>query len=86
MAKRKSIKTIKQEIAARKRQVTREARKRMFDEVCAKGKVENSQDILGIFFGLSRKAIENAAIREIIFHARCGDTVKEIIEHMKDKK
>lgn len=83
MAKRKSI---KQEIAARKRQVTREAKKRIFDEVWAKGKVENKRDVWGVFFGLSRKAVENAAIREIIFHARCGDTVKEIIERMKDKK
>ena len=67
MAKGKSI---KQEIAARKRQATREAKKRMFEEVCAKGKVETAWDILGVFYGLSRKAIERAAYYTIIYYAR----------------
>jgi methylase of polypeptide subunit release factors len=83
MAKGKSI---KQEIAARKRQVTREAKKRIFDAVCAKGKVENAQDILGVFYGLSRKAIERAACYTIIYYARFGYTPKEIMERMEDKK
>jgi hypothetical protein len=83
MARRKSI---KQEIAALKRQATRETRKEMFNEVCAKGKVETPWDAFCIFSGLSCKAVENSALREIMFHARCGRTVKEIIERMEDKK
>jgi hypothetical protein len=82
MAKRKSI---RQEIALLKRQATRETKKEMFAEVCAKGKVETLRDVSCIFFGLSRKAVENAAYREIMFHSRCGDTVKEIIERMEGK-
>ena len=69
-----------------RRQAAREAKKKMFAEVCAKGKVETLWDVYGVFFGLSRKAIENAAHREIMFHARLGRTVKEIIERMDDKK
>jgi hypothetical protein len=83
MTKRKST---KQEIAVQKRQATRKTKKKMFDEVCAKGKVETLRDVSCIFFGLSHKAVENAAYREIIFHARCGRNVKEILEIMEDKK
>jgi hypothetical protein len=82
MTKRKSI---KQEIAALKRQAIRELKRKMFAEVCVKGKVETLRDVSCIFFGISRKAIENAAHREIMFHARCGRTVKEIIERMEGK-
>jgi hypothetical protein len=80
MAKRKSI---KQEIALLKRKVTRETRKKMFDEVCVKGRVETLWDVSCIFFGLSHKAVENAACREIMYHARRGCTVKEILELME---
>jgi hypothetical protein len=83
MTKRKSI---KREIAIQKRQATRGTKKKMFDEVCAKGKVETLRDVSCMFFGLSHKAVENAAYREIMFHARCGRSVKEILELIADKK
>jgi hypothetical protein len=41
MAKRKSI---KQKIAALKRQADRETKKKMFNEVCVKGKVETLRE------------------------------------------
>jgi hypothetical protein len=79
-------KSIKQEIAVQKRQATRETKKKMFDGVRVKGKVETLRDVSCMFFGLSHKAVENAAYREIMFHARCGRTVKEILEFMEDRK
>jgi hypothetical protein len=79
-------KSVKQKIAAQKRQLTRETKKRMFGEVCAKGKVETLMDAACMFFGLSHKAVENAAYREIMFHARCGRSVKEILELMESKQ
>jgi hypothetical protein len=84
--KRAKPKSIKQEIALRKGKATREIKKKMFDEVRAKGKIETLRDVSCMFFGLSRKAVEKAAYREIMFHARCGRTVKEILERMEDKK
>jgi hypothetical protein len=83
MARRKSI---RQEIAILKRQATRETKKKMFDEVRSKGKVETLEDVVCIFFGLSHKAVKNAAYREIMFHAQCGRSVEEIIELMEGKE
>jgi hypothetical protein len=83
MIRRKSI---RQEIALQKRQNTRKIKKKMFDEVCAKGKVETLRDVSSMFFGLSRKAVEKAAYREIMFHARCGRNAEEILEIMEAKK
>jgi hypothetical protein len=79
-------KSIKQETALKKRQNTRKIKKKMFDEVCAKGTVETLRDVSCMFFGLSRKAVETASCRETMFHARCGRNVKEILEIMEAKK
>jgi hypothetical protein len=82
MAKRKSI---KQEIAALKAKATRETKRAMFDEVCKKDKVETLKDMVSVFYGLSRNAIELSAYREIQMYMRCGCSPVEIIKRMEGK-
>lgn len=62
------------------------AKKKAFDEVLAKEKVENYMDIHNIFCGLSRKSINLAAYKEIHALARSGFGPSEIVELMEGKK
>jgi hypothetical protein len=82
MAKRKSI---KQEVAAYKAKATREAKRSMFNEVCKKDKVETLKDVASLFYGLSHKAVELSAYREILMYTRCGCSPADIIKRMEVK-
>jgi hypothetical protein len=82
MAKRK---TFKQKISVMLAKKTREWKREAFDTVCKKGKVETVGDIVGIFYGLSRKAVEMAAFRDIQRLASLGFTPAEIVERMSVK-
>jgi hypothetical protein len=85
MPKAKSLAAMKKEFANKRRQITLELKKQKFEEVLGKGKVETLLDAAHLYFGLSRKAVELAAYREILFHARCGCTAQEIIDRMEVK-
>jgi hypothetical protein len=82
MARHKSI---KQEVAVLKAKATRDTKRAMFDEVCKKDKVETMKDMASVFYGLSRKAVELSAYREILMYARCGCSPAEIIKRMEGK-
>jgi hypothetical protein len=86
MPRSKSVEAMKKEFAARCRKNTRELKRQKFQEVLAKGKVETLLDVAHLYFGLSHKAVEEAAYREIMFHARCGRTPQEIVDLMEVKK
>ncbi len=62
------------------------AKKKAFAEVLAKEKVETYMDIYNIFCGLSRKAINSAAYKEIHALARSGFGPSAIVELMEGKK
>jgi hypothetical protein len=82
MAKRKSV---RREVAEIKAKGTREMKRKMFGEVCGKGRVETPRDIISVFFGLSRKAVENAAYMKIHTLAAMGYTPLEIVRRMEGK-
>lgn len=86
MRKAKSMKQIKQEMANFKRKATREYKKKGFDEVVAKGKIETMLDVTKLFCGLSRKAIERAAMGEMLRLVSRNHTPQEIINIMEGKK
>ena len=83
MVKRKSI---KQEIAVIKAKQTREWKREMVAEVCKKDQVETIGDVCAVFYGLSYRAIENAAYRQIQELAVIGCSPVEIIDRMEGKK
>jgi hypothetical protein len=78
-------KTLKQEMAVRLAKKTREARRGLFDEVCKKGKVETAFDVIGVFHGLSRRAVEAAAIEKIMRLAGLMFTPEQIVKYMEPK-
>jgi hypothetical protein len=88
MAKRESkyIRDLKRQLATNQAKRAREAKKKSFEEVMAKEKVETYGDIIGIFNGLSRNAIDLAAYHRIAELARFRKTPLEIIEIMEPKK
>jgi hypothetical protein len=58
----------------------------MRDDVCGKGRVETVEDILGVFYGLSRGAVVNAAFYRIQSLAATGYSPVEIIGRMEPPK
>jgi hypothetical protein len=76
----------KKEWAISVRKHTRECRKKMFQEILDKGKVETLRDICSVFYGLSQKAKEYLVYNKIIDLARCGYTAQEIIDRLEVKK
>lgn len=86
MPKAKSMKQIKNEIAQSKRKSMIEYKKKGFDEVMAKGKIETMLDVTKLFCGLSRKAIERAAMGEMLRLVSRNHTPQEIINIMEGKK
>ena len=83
MKKRKSL-TREMAVALARR--TRKYKRDMFEAVCKKGAVETVGDVVGVFFGLSRKAVEAAAYGEILRLARLGFSPVEIVKYMCPKK
>ncbi len=88
MAKREpaAVRKWKKEWADAKAKRTREYKRKAFDDAMAKEKVETLGDILGIFYGLSRAAVETAAYGRIHDLAACGLTPAEIVKSMEPPK
>jgi hypothetical protein len=82
MAKR----NFKKEIAVSRAKYTREWKRKMRDDVCGKGRVETVGDVLGVFYGLSRGAVETAALNRIQNLAAMGYSPVEIIGRMEPPK
>jgi hypothetical protein len=88
MAKRESkfIRDFKKKMALDMAKHTREHKKTEFKKAIAKEKVETLGDAYGLFCGLSKKAMEVAAIRRIESLARMGYNPAKIMELMEPKK
>jgi hypothetical protein len=85
MAKRElTPKELKKQWDRERAQATRKAKRERFEAVLQKGKVEYTADFYGLFCGLSRKAIDNAAFQRII-HLTVVDgfTPREVIRIME---
>jgi hypothetical protein len=80
------IRELKRDIAAKCAKKTREYKKNEFEKAMAKDKVETYGDIYGLFCGLSRKAMEVAALNRIERLAAMGYSPAKIIELMEVKK
>jgi hypothetical protein len=85
MAKRKPkyIQEIKKQIAAEVRKKRTAFRKEKIKEALSKDKVETFDDICGIYYGLSRRAVELAAYDKIHRLAALGYSPLEIIKVME---
>jgi hypothetical protein len=82
----KYVQEIKKQIAADVRKKRTALRKEEFQKAMSKDKVETYGDVFGIYYGLSARAKENAAYKQILFLARLGKTPQEIIKQMEVKK
>lgn len=88
MAKREpaAVRKWKKEWAEAKAKRTREYKKKAFDDAMAKEKVETYADVIGLFYGLSRRAIEKAAYGRIFELAALGNTPVQIFELLEPPK
>jgi hypothetical protein len=82
----KFIRDLKQQMAKDMARRTRKAKKESFERVLAKGTMETYGDIYDLFCGLSRRAIEVAAIERIHTFVRMGYSPERIIEVMEVKR
>jgi hypothetical protein len=80
------IRKLKRQIAVKCAKRTREWKKKAFEDVIAKEKIETYGDIFGIFYGLSKRAIEVAALNRIEVLAGMGYSPARIIGVMEVKK
>jgi hypothetical protein len=80
------IRGLKREIGAKCAKKTREYKKNEFEKAIAKDKVETHGDIYGLFCGLSRRAMEVAALNRIESLAAMGYSPAKIIELMEVKR
>jgi hypothetical protein len=81
----KRVREFKQKIA---REVTQRIRKQRHEElsrVMAKDKTETYDDIITIFYGLSKKARDSAVLGRIYSLARLGKSPTEIMKTMEVK-
>jgi len=82
----KAIRELRQEI---NREVAKKLRKKRHEEhsvVMAKDKVETYDDIIAIFYGLSKRAKESAVFERIFELARLGKRPTEIMKIMEPIK
>jgi hypothetical protein len=77
---------MKKQMAKDQARRTRKAKKEAFERVMAKEKVETYGDIYDVFLGLSKRAIEIAAIERIRVLGTMGYSPARIIEVMEVKK
>jgi hypothetical protein len=82
----KYIQDLKKQMANDQARRTRKAKKEAFERVMSKEKVETYGDIYDIFCGLSRRAIEIAAIDRIRVLGTMGYSPARIIEVMEVKR
>jgi len=79
----KSVRELKQEITLEVARGIRKRRREEFSIVAAKSKVETYDDMVAIFYGLSRKAKDRAVLDRILLLAKCGNSPAEIIKSME---
>jgi hypothetical protein len=77
---------IKKEIANNLRKHTRDFRKKNFEDVLNKGKVETYLDMFNLFDGLSKKAKDSVVLKTIIELVQYGKTAQEIVDILEVKK
>jgi hypothetical protein len=82
----KFIREAKKQAAKDQARRTRTAKKEAFERVAAKGKVETYGDIFDLFCGLSRRAVEIAALDRIRTFVRMGYSPERIIDVMEIKR
>jgi hypothetical protein len=82
----KYIRDLKRQTAINCAKRTREWKEEAFENVMAKGKVETYGDVFGVFCGLSKKAVEVAALNRIEALARMGYSPARIMEVMEPKR
>ena len=80
------IRDLKRKIAADCAKRTREYKKKEFEKAIAKDNVQTVGDVCGIFYGLSKRAIEGAAFHRIEMLAGMGYSPAKIIELMEPKR
>ena len=80
------IRDLKRKIAANAAKRIHEWKKEQFEKAIAKDKVETEGDVYGIFCGLSKRAMENAALHRIRVLAGMRHSPVKIIELMEPKK
>jgi hypothetical protein len=77
---------LKKKLALDMAKRTREHKQNEFKKAIAKDKVETLGDVYGLFCGLSKRAMEVAAISRIESLARMGYNPAKIMELMEPKK
>jgi hypothetical protein len=82
----KFIRDFKRQMALKCAKHTREWKKKEFENAMAKEKVETHGDIFGIFCGLSKRAMEVAALNRIEMLAGMGYSPARIVEVMEPKR
>ena len=76
----------KQAMRAARREAMREYRDKLYQAAMAKEKVAELDDLLGIYYGLSRRAIEQAVYHRIGELAGLGYSPRAIVEQMGAKR
>jgi hypothetical protein len=82
----KYIRDLKKQMANDQARRTRKAKKEAFERVMSKEKVETYGDIYDLFCGLSRRALEVAALDRIQTLTRMGYSPERIIDVMEIKR
>jgi hypothetical protein len=81
-----AVRKRKKEWAEARAKRTREFKREAFKDAMAKEKVETSADLIGLFYGLSRRAIEQAAYARILQLAALGKTPVQIVDLLDPPK
>ena len=68
------------------REAMREHRDKLYQAAMAKEKITELDDLLGIYYGLSRRAIEQAVYHQIGELAGLGYSPRAIVEQMGAKR
>jgi hypothetical protein len=82
----KSVREFKKQRAKDQAKRTRDYKRRSLEAVLEKGTVATYEDVIGIFNGLSRAAIELAAYHRINELIRYGMTPREILKIMEPER
>lgn len=75
----------KRVMRASRREAMREYRDKLYQAAMAKETVTEFDDLLGIYYGLSRRAIEQAVYHRIVELAGLGYSPRAIVEQMGAK-
>jgi hypothetical protein len=82
----KRLREYKRLVAQKAAQSLRKQRREELSRVFVKDKVETYDDVIAIFYGLSKKAKDSAVFDRILTLARLGERPAEIMKMMEPKK